>query len=176
VVGSVYGRARWLIVPATLLVPLVLVTSSIRLPLDGRFGDLSVRPNEPGQLRGAYTNTAGNLFVDLNRFRGRDEVVDLPLRLTTVVGSATVVLPYDASYEVRGYAGLGSVSVGPIDREGVEVSAAARFVSPFEGGPSFVLDLEAGVGNVAVYLSVPNRRIDRQIREALERRFTETVA
>ena len=169
IVGSVYGRARWLILPALLLVPVVLIASVIRLPLEGRFGDQSLYPMFPGQLAGSYTTTAGKIYVDLNRFQGRDEIVDLPLRASTVIGNVTIVLPYDASFRVRASTGLGSISFGRHYEDGVEVSASGESVSKYEGGPSFVFDLEAGIGSVSVFRNAPTKKQLREIRREIRR-------
>jgi phage shock protein PspC (stress-responsive transcriptional regulator) len=164
--GSVFGRARWLILPAVLLVPLVLLTSVIRLPPEGRFGDTYVNPFFPGQLPAGYINAAGKVFVDLNRMQGREEMDDWLLKASSVMGDVTIIVPYDASYRVQAYTGLGSVSFARRYEDGFEVSAWGESISRFEGGPSFVFDLEAGIGNVSVLRNAPTKRELREIRRA----------
>ena len=167
-VGSVFGRARWLILPSVLLVPVVLLSSVIRLPLEGRFGDLYFRPHEPGELGQAYHNSAGGIFVDLKRFQGRADL-ELRLDLSTVVGDVQVVVPYDARVVVTGHAGLGSYWFGRKTDSGLEVSGAATLEPKYGDGATFILNLETGIGRVSVGRYAITRRELRELRET-ERR------
>jgi phage shock protein PspC (stress-responsive transcriptional regulator) len=167
-VGSVFGRAKWLILPSLLIVPVMLATSSIRLPLEGRFGDTYLRPRDLGELVGAYRTSAGGIFIDLKRFQGRSEL-ELPLQASSVFGDVSVLVPYDAHVEVRGYAGLGEVFLGRRSAGGLEASLA-RTLEPKHGdGATFILRLETGIGNVSVTRYQPTRNELRELRRELMR-------
>jgi phage shock protein PspC (stress-responsive transcriptional regulator) len=167
-VGSVFGRAKWLILPALLIVPVMLATSPIRLPLEGRFGDTYLRPRDLGELVGAYRTSAGGIFIDLKRFQGRSDL-ELPLQASSVFGDVSVLVPYDAHVEVRGYAGLGEVFLGRRSA-GSPGASLARTLEPKHGdGATFILDLETGIGNVSVARYAPTRKELRELRRELRR-------
>ncbi|MGH2590499.1 MAG: PspC domain-containing protein [Actinomycetota bacterium] len=167
-VGSVFGRAKWLILPALLIVPVMLATSPIRLPLEGRFGDTYLRPRDLGELVGAYRTSAGGIFIDLKRFQGRSDL-ELPLQASSVFGDVNVLVPYDAHVEVRGYAGLGEVFLGRRSASGPEASLS-RTLEPKHGdGATFILRLETGIGNVSVARYAPTRKELRELRRELRR-------
>jgi phage shock protein PspC (stress-responsive transcriptional regulator)/uncharacterized membrane protein len=167
-VGSVFGRAKWLILPALLIVPVMLATSPIRLPLEGRFGDTYLRPRDLGELVGAYRTSAGGIFIDLKRFQGRSNL-ELPLQASSVFGDVNVLVPYDAHVEVRGYAGLGEVFLGRRSAGGPGASLA-RTLEPKHGdGATFFLRLETGIGNVSVTRHQPTRKEFRELRRELRR-------
>jgi predicted membrane protein len=98
--------------------------------------------------------------------QGREEMDDWLLKASSVMGDVTIIVPYDASYRVQAYTGLGSVSFARRYEDGFEVSAWGESISRFEGGPSFVFDLEAGIGNVSVLRNAPTKRELREIRRA----------
>jgi phage shock protein PspC (stress-responsive transcriptional regulator) len=167
-VGSVFGRAKWLILPALMIVPVMLATSPIRLPLEGRFGDTYLRPRDLGELVGAYRTSAGGIFIDLKRFQGRSNL-ELPLQASSVFGDVNVLVPYDAHVEVRGYAGLGEVFLGRRSAGGPGASLA-RTLEPKHGdGATFFLRLETGIGNVSVTRYQPTRKEFRELRRELRR-------
>jgi hypothetical protein len=166
-VASVFGRGRWLILPALLLVPPMLFASVIRLPIEGRYGDTAVYVRDISELPGAYHTVVGRVFVDLSKFDRRDDIRDLPLTLTAVAGSVTVIVPYDATYAATGYIGVGALSFGPDANETQIAATATVHVDPkYEGGPSFVFDLEAGVGNVTILREAPTRQQLRDLEKA----------
>lgn len=167
-VGSVFGRAKWLILPALLIVPVMLATSPIRLPLEGRFGDTYVRPRDLGELVGAYRNTAGVIFIDLKRFQGRSGL-ELPLQASTIFGSVNVLVPYDAHVQARGYAGLGNVWLGRRSAGGPAASLSRTLEPRFGDGATFILRLETGIGDVSVTRYAPTRKELRELRRELRR-------
>jgi hypothetical protein len=163
-VGTIVGRARWLIAPALLLVPVTLLASVIRLPLEGGFGDVFVG-GTPGE---AETTTVrrvvGEITYDASALVGLDERVELVA--TTGLGSIVITVPFDAHVVASGRTGLGRVWFG---REGTSQGldrSLERVWEPRRGdGARIVLDLEVGIGDVVVYRLSPTRQ---QLRE-LER-------
>jgi phage shock protein PspC (stress-responsive transcriptional regulator) len=166
VISSLFGRARWNTLPAVLLVPIVLVASTIRLPLWGRYGD-TVANVHPYDEVVSFRSTAGKIYANYSSFAGRDDIDRFPIEGTTVVGDISIGLPYDASYRVTAHAGIGSVAIGggrfPV---GVETSRTYRYRSPIRGGPSFVIRAETGIGNIDVFRTVENRAQARELRKA----------
>jgi len=160
-VGSVFGRARWLILPAFALVPVLLLTSVVRLPLEGPIGDTFLRVGEPTD---ASNNEAvvrrrafGSIYVDLNRLRGSSDVTR-ELQLSTFAGAVTVVAPFDAHVEVRAFTGLGTISLERRHGNGVEVSETATLEPRHGDGATVIVSAEVGLGNVHVLRSAPTKR------------------
>jgi phage shock protein PspC (stress-responsive transcriptional regulator) len=165
-ISSVFGRARWNVLPASLLVPVMLIASTIRLPLAGRYGD-TVANVHPYNEVVSFHSAAGKIYANYVSFRGRGDIDRFPISDTTVVGDVSIGLPYDASYRVVAYTGLGEVAIGRgTTGSGVEISRSYHYRSPITGGPSFVIHAETGIGNVDVYRVIENRREARELREA----------
>jgi phage shock protein PspC (stress-responsive transcriptional regulator) len=173
VVASVYGRGRWLILPALLITPVVLVSSLIRVPIEGRVGDAFYRPHNLGEFNVAgYSNSVGSMHVDLVRFAGRNDV-ERELWLTTAVGTVTIVVPYDAHVRVDASTGLGTLSLGPQGQQGMEISDAARLDPRHGDGATFTFHVDVGIGDVHVLRYAATKR---QLRELREERRAERVA
>jgi phage shock protein PspC (stress-responsive transcriptional regulator) len=157
-VGSVFGRARWLIVPAALVVPALLLTSVVRLPLEGSFGDTYLRPGIPADNDVLVRRNAfGSVYVDLGRLRGASDVVR-ELELGTVAGSVTVVVPFDAHVRLDAFTGLGTIALGPRSEYGVEISEAAMLEPRYGDGATVIVRAEVGLGNVNVLRYSPTKR------------------
>jgi hypothetical protein len=177
-IGSVFGRARWLILPALLVVPVMLVTSVIRLPFDGRFGDSYVGPadlvgDEVITRRSAF----GSIYVDLGRFRDRPNV-EREFQLSTAAGTITVVVPYDAHVRIDAFAGLGALGFETNSTYGLEVSDSAVLEPRHGDGATFIVHAEVGLGDVNVYRYAPTKRQLREIRheERRAQRLAERAA
>jgi len=156
-IGTLYGRARWLVLPAILVVPILVLTSVVRLPLEGRFGDLNASPGTLAEAAGPYRVSVGRISIDLTRFEEQD--VFLSLSASAAIGDIWIVVPYDAHVIAQGYTGYGSVQVGDEGFDsGVEVSFSSSSEPRWGDGMTVDLTLEAGLGSVNVYRDYPSRR------------------
>jgi len=163
-VGSVFGRARWLIVPALLVLPVLLVSSVVRLPYDGGFGDAFLRPGPTGDNEAIVRrNALGSIYVDLGRFRGRSDLVR-ELQLSTVLGTVTVVVPFDAQVRVDGFTGLGTLGFGTRHVQGLEVSDSATLEPRRGDGATFIVHADVGLGDVYVLRYGATKRDLRELR------------
>ena len=152
----------------------MLVTSVIRLPFDGEFGDSYVRPadlveDEIVTRRSAF----GSIYVDLGRFRGRPDV-EREFQLSTAAGTVTVVVPYDAHVRIDAFAGLGTIGFGVRQTQGLEVSDSAVLEPRHGDGATFIVHAEVGLGDVNVYRYSPTKRQLRELRQ--EERRAERLA
>jgi phage shock protein PspC (stress-responsive transcriptional regulator) len=165
IVGSVFGRAKWLILPALLAVPVLLLTSVIRLSFDGGFGNAYVRAADLSDDEAVARHTSvGSVYVDLARFQGRAEV-ERELELSTVVGTVSVVVPFDAHVRIDAFTGLGTIGFGPRSTYGLEISDSAILDPRFGDGPTFVVHAQAGLGDIYVYRYSPTKRELRALRQ-----------
>ncbi len=155
-VGTRWGRARWLIVPGIVLIPFVLAGSLIRVPLTGGVGDRFLRPQTVSEVLPAYRLAAGHLDIDL-----RD--VDFgslasPLSVTATVGAGELVVrvPAGALVTIHGSVGAGQILVRsePFDAsdraaDGFNASIDQSYGPPGTT-PALVLNLGAGFGQITV--------------------------
>jgi phage shock protein PspC (stress-responsive transcriptional regulator) len=146
VVGAWWGRARLLIVLGLLLLPLALVASFVTAPVRGGIGEEQYAPANPAELRDEYRLVGGRLVLDLTGLQARSQ----PIRIDASVafGQLVVILPADASITLDGRVGAGDMLIFATRHTGT--SLVDRLVRPNAGGPAFVLDLEAGIGEVLV--------------------------
>jgi phage shock protein PspC (stress-responsive transcriptional regulator) len=146
--GTWLGRARWLIVPGILLVPLVLATSLIDVPITGGIGDRYFNPQRLEELQRTYALTAGDLVIDLTslRFGAGDVVIDA----TVAAGTISVLVPDLVSITTRAHAGAGRVAILGQSDQGIRVDVARSSSAPGSIG-NLILNLRTGIGQVIVY-------------------------
>jgi phage shock protein PspC (stress-responsive transcriptional regulator) len=146
VVGAWWGRARILIVLAILLVPLAVVASFVTAPLTGGVGDHRYTPANAAELRSEYRSMGGRIILDLRDLN----VTSGPIRIaaSVAVGELVVILPPQASVQVDARVGAGSAIIFNARDDGT--SLEDRYVRQHLTGPTFILDLESGIGVVQV--------------------------
>jgi len=144
-VGSWWGHARILILPALFVLPFAVAATFITAPLEGGTGDQAFAPVTESELRDEYRLLAGRMTLDLTDL----DVTGEPVEITASVamGELIVILPPEARVEIRSKVGAGSSWVFDSFQSGTSLQDRyARGTT----GPQFVLDLEAGIGRVLV--------------------------
>src|SRR6266545_3377044 len=91
-VGAFVGRARWLILPGLLLVPIVLAASLIDVPLEGGIHDVHAFPHTHQAVARSYRVVAGSIYLDLTSMKGTAAAP--VIAASTGVGEIDVVVPY----------------------------------------------------------------------------------
>jgi phage shock protein PspC (stress-responsive transcriptional regulator)/predicted membrane protein len=165
--GSVVGRARWLILPAALLLPLVLVfglsspwrwvdLAGVDVRADG-VGDRAEQPLALDELQTGYQLGAGTLELDLTGL----DVAELEAAGTTRVsvqvgaGEIRVLVPEDVAIAVGARTGAGEVTILGRTASGLGVQrTATEGFDPTATEPLLELDLQVGLGEISV-TSVP---------------------
>ena len=147
VVAGLAGGARWLIVPALVLVLPLAIVAAADVNVDGGIGDRHYRPATVDQMRSSYELGMGELVVDL-----RD--VDLPAGTTRVhtelgVGHTVVRVPEDACVSSDVTIGAGHAQVLDRSSDGLDV-AFAQAATPTGDAPRLVLDGQVGIGALEV--------------------------
>jgi phage shock protein PspC (stress-responsive transcriptional regulator) len=148
VAAAFVGGARWLIVPALVLVLPLAVVAAADIEIDGGVGSREYRPGTVAELRDEYRLGMGDLLVDMR-------AVDLPAGRTSValdvgIGEATLLVPRDACVSSDVDIGIGHADVLDRDSDGVDV-AFAETARPPAGAPEVHVDAEVGVGAVGVW-------------------------
>lgn len=146
VIGSWWGNARLLILPALLLLPIAIFASFIRVPLEGGTGGQVFAPATVEELRDEYRMAGGHLTLDLRRLDAGEDPVRISASIG--VGELEVRLPLDSQVEIVSRVGAGLSDVLETFQGGTDLES--RYVRG-DGGPTFILDLGVGVGQVAVY-------------------------
>jgi phage shock protein PspC (stress-responsive transcriptional regulator) len=157
-VGAFAGRARWLVLPAILVVPFVLLASVVTVPLEGGFGNLYETPRSAAAVHGSYQRVAGDIFLDLTALAGTPGA-PVGVNASTGFGTINVMVPFDAYVVVTGRAGAGSVHAGRLVSDTGFDATLSTTMEPGRGeGATITLDLETGLGDIWVYRLAPTRK------------------
>jgi phage shock protein PspC (stress-responsive transcriptional regulator) len=146
--GAWWGRARWLILPGLVLVPLVVLASLIDVPIRGGWGSRYFSPDSVAGIQRTYELTAGDLVLDLQSVTfGPGKV---PVNVTVAAGNITIVAPEEVSIDARGHAGAGRIYLLGLTEQGIRLDAD-RIDSVPDSSTTLVLDLRTGIGDISVY-------------------------
>jgi phage shock protein PspC (stress-responsive transcriptional regulator) len=145
VVGAWFGHARLLILLGVLLLPFAFAASLISVPIEGGFGSHFVRPTDAGELDDEYRLVGGQIVLDLTRMEDSGE--EIAITASVAMGEVLVLLPDDAGLELDAAVGGGQIW---IIGDGVEGTNLEQHRVLEGDGPQFILDLEAGLGQVQV--------------------------
>lgn len=145
-VGSVLGRARWLIILGAILVPTLLFSPAFEYDWTNDTFDQFVAPTSFIDIEPEYSVDVGNLVIDLTDLDWDGETVEL--RANVDAGNLEVRVPADVGLE-----GMASVDIGRVAGPGSESfgfgDPSVTFDRPGEAG-LIVLDLTVDVGNIEV--------------------------
>jgi phage shock protein PspC (stress-responsive transcriptional regulator) len=146
VVGAWWGRARILILLALLLMPLAVTASFITTPLEGGIGDHRYAPVSAAEVRDEYRSLGGRLVLDLTGLHLGPGLVHISA--SVAVGQLMVILPPEASVELHSRVGAGDSYV--LGSQDVGTSLDSSYVRRNPYRTTYILDLEAGIGEVFV--------------------------
>jgi hypothetical protein len=162
-VGAFVGRARWLILPGLLLVPVVLAASLIHVPLEGGIDDVYAFPRTSRNVLGSYRVVAGSIHLNLTSLQGT--AASPMIAASTGLGQISVEVPYDAHVIATGRVGVGMVMIGPSSTDrGLERSLHRTWQPRYGDGPTITLDLQTGIGDIDIYRLAPTRKQLRELR------------
>lgn len=149
-VGSVWGRAWWLIPLGLLLVPVMAVTSvASEVPVTGRTGQQVEQPRVLADVQPEYRLSAGQLRLDLQQvdFGAQPHLV----RVSMGAGDLTVVVPNDQPVTVTSSVGAGEMRVlGHPINQGLKVRETVNDDGTNARLGRLTLDLRLGVGQIVV--------------------------
>ena len=154
-VGTYFGRARWLIPFGLLLVP-VMVGTSIADAFDGTWETPQiVRPTDFVGLAGTYERGAGELVIDLTDLPWSGQTITLNAEVG--VGELELWVPEGVAVEARGEVGIGEFSTVTGAQGGFGIDRTYNVAG--SGLGTVVANLEVGIGRIAVE-SNDNRLFD----------------
>ena len=147
VVGSIFGRARWLIAVGLIAAPLLFGAALLNVPLEGGFGDPYFAPQSAAELEEEYRLIAGELELDLTDVdleAGEIYEVDA----SVVFGSLQIRVPNGVGVQVEA-----EVDAGEIRFDGNPVAQGVNHQRAivYDGDGTIMLDAHVGFGEVVVY-------------------------
>lgn len=146
VVGAWWGRARWLILPAVLLLPVLVLAAAVGFPNTTRVGEAFYGPSFTGEVRPSYRLAAGTLTVDLQSIE-LNEGDELSFTAELGAGRLVVVGPPGAEILVNGDVGLGRIDVVDSAWEGVNIERSV-LVPGYRG--RITVTARVGIGEIEV--------------------------
>lgn len=146
-VGTVWGRARSLILLGLLVTPFAFAGSLVTVPIEGGVGERFYSPTGMEELRDAYRLGAGRMELDLSGMTWGPEPVRVDA--TVAFGELLVTVPRGVHVDFDGQAGVGDVRFFGGHRGGVDVDLESSAGDP-NSDARLVLDAESGFGSVRV--------------------------
>ena len=151
-VGAWVGRARWLIIPGFILLPLFLAVSVLPGQLRGEIGELNLTGVQILDAGGVEEMAIGDLSVDL---RDIPQGSGYELSVSLGIGGFDVIVPNDRTVRVEAEVGIGQLvmSGDQTDRftrreGGLGVDAVRTFGT---GEADIVIRADLGIGQLRVF-------------------------
>jgi len=153
-VGTLFGRARWLI---ALALPLLLVTVLVALVpsnvhLGKGIGERNWQPTTTEQAAGPFELTVGDAVLDLTDLQLPAGTAAIPVAASVGIGELRVVAPAGVHVNVTATNGLGEISVEGMPRvSGEDRSVVAELPGAVpESAPTIDLVVSVSLGNLEV--------------------------
>jgi len=145
VMGSVFGRARWLIAVGLIAAPMLFGAALLDVPLEGGFGDPHHSVASIEEVDPEYRLIAGELVIDLTDLDlAKGEVVDFDA--SVVFGSLRIYVPEDLGLDV-----LAEMDAGEIRLDGESVGGVNNEKTLVQEGDGLVsIDAHVGFGELVV--------------------------
>ena len=148
-VGTIWGRARWLIIVAVVMLPTLFFSPVFEFDWTTDTFEQTVVVTEFEDLEALYALDIADLVIDLRQLPWNDQEIDLAARVD--FGNLEVIIPSDV-----GVTGMASVDIGRVAGPGQE---SAGF-----GSPNIVFDSNGPNGNVDLDLHVDVGNIEVRVR------------
>jgi phage shock protein PspC (stress-responsive transcriptional regulator)/predicted membrane protein len=145
-VGTYFGRARWLIPFGLLLVP-VMVGTSVADAFDGTWETPQVvRPTDFAGLAATYERGAGELVIDLTDLPWSGQIITFSAEVG--VGELELRVPEGVAVEASGGVGIGEFATVAGSQGGFGIDRTYHVAG--SGLGTVVANLEVGLGRIAV--------------------------
>ena len=165
-IGTLFGRARWLVFIGLVLAPFLFLASFVsEWSFSGEAGERYVQVRTIDDLEAVnyeYDHTAGVLELDFRWFEPPSEGYPISIDARVSAGELRIWLPQDARAVVTGSAGLGSVEILGDQSAGIGVSNTVE-IRTNQPGTIFTIYARADFGSVVV--DIPNENVPEPPRE-----------
>lgn len=147
VVGSILGRARWLIVVGFISAPLLFGAALLDVPLEGGFGDPDYTPLTASDLNSEYRLVGGEMILDLSGLDlAAGEVYEVGA--SVVFGRLEIRIPDDMGVELSAELDAGEMRFdGSVEAEGLN----AQRTRIYDGSGLIKLDAHVGFGQLEIF-------------------------
>ncbi len=161
-VGAWVGRARWLIVPGFILLPLFLAVSVLPGQLRGEIGEQNLTGIQILDAGGVEEMAIGELSVDLRDVPlGTSVDVDVSLG----IGRLEIIVPNDRAVRVDAEVGIGQLVMSGDQTDPFTVQEGGfgldRIRTFGTGEPDVVIRADLGIGQLQVYTEPTVGILDR---------------
>jgi phage shock protein PspC (stress-responsive transcriptional regulator) len=146
-VGSFWGRARWLVIPGLLVLPLLLAARFSQVTWDYTATNQVIRPLEVDDLLPEYRIDTGSLLLDLGALDL--DGAEVAVEVSVGAGELIVQLPEEAAVAAVVTAQAGEIEVLGQHASGLDIRRAVSYAGD-EG--SINLDASVGIGTAEVRL------------------------
>ncbi|MEN3357852.1 MAG: hypothetical protein V7637_1834 [Mycobacteriales bacterium] len=148
-IGTLLGRARWLVWLGLPLTVAVVVSSTTEVLLHGGTGDRVYSPTSLDDVAGRYEVGAGTMTVDLSEVDFADSDVRSDIRVG--VGTIELTVPPKVDVTVRAHAGVGSLKLFGAEDDGTGLTRGVTDEgADGAGGGELELIVNIGIGDVEV--------------------------
>lgn len=145
-VGTVIGRARWLILLAVVLVPTLLFSPVFEYEWELETFEAVHQPTSFEDIEAFYSLDLGNLVIDLTELPWDGEIVDINAHVDA--GNLEIRIPHSV-----GLVGNAAVDIGHVGAPGRESSGLGNpnldFDDPQDNG-TVNLDAQVDLGNIEI--------------------------
>jgi phage shock protein PspC (stress-responsive transcriptional regulator) len=147
--GTLLGRARWLIWVGVPLTVALIATSTAEVVFRGGIGDRAFTLTTANGIADRYEVGAGTMTVDLSAVDFTDRDIHTDVRVG--IGDLQITVPPNVDVTIRVHAGVGDVTLFGVDYSGAGVTQAVTDDgSDGAGGGSLDLVLNVSLGQVEV--------------------------
>jgi len=158
-IGTLFGRARWLVFIGLVLAPFLFLAGFVsEWSFSGEAGERYVQVRTIDDLEAVnyeYDHAAGVLELDFRWFEPPSEGYPISIDARVSAGELRIWLPQDARAVVTGSAGLGSVEILGDQSAGIGVSNTVE-IHTNQPGTIFTIHARADFGSVVVDVPLEN--------------------
>jgi phage shock protein PspC (stress-responsive transcriptional regulator) len=146
-IGSLFGRARWLIAVGLVTAPLLVGAALVDVPMRGGFGDPHYTPLSSSELASEYRLVGGEMILDLSHLElaeGETYSVDP----SVAFGRLEIRVPAGVGVSFDGHVDIGQIVIdGANVDDGIDVDGN----KVFDGTGMINLDARVGFGELDIY-------------------------
>ncbi|MGB7861244.1 MAG: PspC domain-containing protein [Acidimicrobiia bacterium] len=145
-VGAIWGRARWLILVAAVLVPTLLFSPVFEYNWTSDSFDATHRPTEFSQVQTDYSIDFGVMVIDLTDLPWDGQTIEIDANISA--GTLEVKVPDDV-----GLIGTATVDVGRVSDRNRQTAGLGTMVLDFddrEPEGTVILDAHVDLGNIEI--------------------------
>jgi len=146
--GTVYGRARWIIPIGLLLLPPLVTASAVEAGAGSWDIPQLVRPTQFAQLETLYERAVGEMVIDLTGLPWSGETVEFDAEVG--IGKLELILPEGVGVEASSDVAIGRLNGIDFSQGGLGVEEVVSFGG--DGRGQVIATLEVAIGEIEIDL------------------------